>query len=99
MISVLKIIICLGLVILAVSSQSVSTLAGSGSIGVLDGQGALASFYRPSGVAVDSAGKVYVADRENHKIRQISPTGNVSTFAGSGSGPFGIIPLSVWCSC
>jgi sugar lactone lactonase YvrE len=42
-----------------------------------------ASFFLPEGVAVDSAGNVYVADSRNHKIRKISPDGLVTTLAGS----------------
>jgi streptogramin lyase len=62
---------------------SVSTLAGkAGYVGAVDGPGALARFNRPSGVAVDSSGNVYVCDRGNHCIRKISPAGEVTTFAG-----------------
>lgn len=63
----------------------VSTLAGSGSIGSSDGLGTAASFYYPSGVALNAAGEVYVADNYNHRIRKISPDGLVTTFAGSGA--------------
>ncbi|TZF86380.1 T9SS type A sorting domain-containing protein (plasmid) [Pedobacter sp. BS3] len=63
----------------------VSTLAGSGVVGSADGTGASASFYNPYGVAVDTSGNIYVADRYNHKIRKITPAGVVSTFAGSGA--------------
>jgi sugar lactone lactonase YvrE len=63
----------------------VSTLAGSGSSGWADGSGAEASFNRPSGIAVDASGYVYVADSYNFRIRKISPEGVVSTLAGSGS--------------
>jgi sugar lactone lactonase YvrE len=63
----------------------VTTLAGSGSIGAADGTGTVASLAFPRGVAVDSAGIVYVADTSNFKIRRVSPDGVVTTLAGSGS--------------
>ncbi len=66
-------------------SYVVSTLAGSGSAGSTDGTGAAASFNRPTGVAVDASGNVYVADTGNHKIRKIAAGGVVTTLAGSGT--------------
>ncbi len=63
----------------------VSTLAGTGFTGSTDGSGGSATFYNPTGVAVDSNGYVYVADTANNKIRKISPEGVVSTLAGSES--------------
>ena len=68
------------------SSGLVSTLAGTGSSGIADGQGTAAIFNKPSGVAVDSSGNVYVADTNNHIIRKISSGGAVSTFAGIAAG-------------
>ncbi|NCZ85776.1 MAG: hypothetical protein EBY94_09080 [Burkholderiaceae bacterium] len=62
----------------------VTTLAGSGLPGSDDGQGTAASFKEPWGLTVDSLGYVYVADTKNNKIRKISPTGLVSTIAGTG---------------
>src|SRR5215210_4519059 len=53
----------------------VRTLAGSGKEGNADGIGAAASFKQPIAVAVDKAGNVYVADRDNHIIRLIDPSG------------------------
>lgn len=62
----------------------VSTLAGTARVfGYTDGIGAAASFDRPRGIATDSAGNVYVADAGNNIIRKITPTGTVSTLAGT----------------
>jgi streptogramin lyase len=66
------------------SAGVVTTLAGSGSKGATDATGTAASFYYPSGVAVDATGNVYVADEVNNKIRNVSPTGVVTTLAGTG---------------
>jgi serine/threonine-protein kinase len=67
------------------TTATVTTLAGSGSRGSTDGQGTLASFENPRGVAVDGSGNVYVADYDDHRIRKITPSGSVTTLAGSGS--------------
>jgi streptogramin lyase len=64
-------------------SGLVSTLAGSWITGSADGWGSSASFFNPTGVAIDGSGNVYVADNSNHLIRKITPDGLVSTLAGS----------------
>ena len=62
----------------------VSTLAGSAYVsGSADGTGSAARFNFPQGVAVDSAGDVYVADTGNHTMRKITSAGAVTTLAGS----------------
>jgi NHL repeat len=61
----------------------VTTLAGlAGASGSTDATGSAARFNQPEGVAVDAAGTVYVADRENHTIRKVTPAGVVTTLAG-----------------
>lgn len=65
----------------------VTTLAGDGRIGTIDGPGDEARFLLPTGIAVNAAGTVYVADQDAHLIRAITPAGVVSTLAGLGSTP------------
>ena len=64
----------------------VSTVAGTGVAGYVDGPGAEAKFSQPIDVAVDANGVLYVADNSNHKIRKITPEGVVSTLAGGAAG-------------
>lgn len=66
----------------------VTTLAGAtGLSGNANGTGAAARFNFPSGVSVDSAGNLLVADRDNHVIRKISRSGVVTTLAGTAGLP------------
>lgn len=53
---------------------------------LLDGPGATARFYWPEGIAVGTAGRLVVADTQNHAIRQIDSQGTVSTVAGGAGG-------------
>ncbi|GAB5370360.1 hypothetical protein AAMO2058_001486000 [Amorphochlora amoebiformis] len=68
---------------------NVTTLAGSGKGDDNDGPASIASFFAPNPIAVNSKGIVFVADPSGgqfptkHKLRRISPNGEVTTFAGS----------------
>src|SRR5665213_178769 len=64
-----------------ISNGVVSTIAGNGTSGYLDGLGGAAEFSDPYGIAVDNAGNVYVADQGANAVRKITPGCVVSTFA------------------
>jgi serine/threonine protein kinase len=67
---------------------SVNLLAGSpGNPGWTDAKGDNAHFRNPWSVAVDKSGDVYVADKDNFVIRQITPDGRVTTLAGKPGAP------------
>ncbi|OLE89671.1 MAG: hypothetical protein AUG08_03175 [Acidobacteria bacterium 13_1_20CM_2_55_15] len=68
----------------------ISTIAGNGKQG-FDGDGGpatSASLYEPSGVAVDPAGNVYIADAGNLRIRKVDTAGIITTIAGNGKEGF-----------
>ena len=69
------------------SAGVISTVAGSGTAGFSgDGDPATeAQLNRPVGVAADGAGNLYIADRNNHRVRKVDSAGVISTVAG-GSG-------------
>lgn len=61
-----------------------SILAGAAGVGgTADGAGGAARFQGPAGIAIDDAGNVYVADRDNHTVRKITAAGAVTTLAGT----------------
>ena len=63
----------------------VSTFAGTGIIGSTDGNGSTSQFNLPTVVVFDNEENLIVVDRSNHKIRKITPSGIVSTLAGTGA--------------
>lgn len=65
-----------------------TTVAGADAAGYADGDAGNARFRLPWRSAVDAAGNIIVADRDNHCIRRIAPDGTVSTIAGTGTAGF-----------
>ncbi len=67
------------------SNANITTIAGTGTAGYTGdkGQAASAELNRPSGVAVDGSGNLYIADTANHVIRMVTSGGVISTFAGN----------------
>lgn len=47
----------------------VTTIAGSGAAGYADGVGDAAQFNKPAGIAIGSDGRLYVTDKDNHRLR------------------------------
>jgi sugar lactone lactonase YvrE len=67
---------------------AVTTLAGNGTAGFLDGAGTSARFSSPRAVAVNATGQLHVADTGNHAIRLLTPGNSVVTLAGNGTAGF-----------
>ncbi|WP_261575112.1 hypothetical protein [Frankia gtarii] len=65
----------------------VTTVAGTGAKGFSGdgGPATRAMLNNPTGVAVDRAGNLYIADSANHRIRRVTPDGIITAFAGSGT--------------
>ena len=61
------------------------TIAGGGTNGLGDGGDVKsAQIYSPIGITVDRAGNLYIADRDNNRVRKVSAAGIISTIAGIG---------------
>ncbi|MBI2505665.1 MAG: Ig-like domain-containing protein [Candidatus Latescibacteria bacterium] len=72
------------------SAGIISTVAGNGT-GGFSGDGRTATEVQlnlPSGVSVDGQGNLFIADRDNHRIRKVDPFGIISTVVGNGTSGF-----------
>jgi sugar lactone lactonase YvrE len=65
----------------------ITTVAGTGTPGYFGdtGPATSAQLNFPQGIAVDTAGDLYIADKNNHRIRRVAPDGTITTVAGTGT--------------
>jgi uncharacterized protein (TIGR03437 family) len=75
---------------IAASTGIVTTVAGNGTRGSIgDGGPAIkAELSFPAGIALDSAGNLYIADTSNNLVRKVDTAGMMSTFAGNGNASY-----------
>jgi uncharacterized protein (TIGR03437 family) len=75
------------LAVVAAGSSIITTVAGTGSTGFSGdgGPATSARLYWPYGVTVDGSGNIYIADWSNNRVRKVSPSGIISTVAGTGT--------------
>ena len=69
------------------TSGGITTVAGNNAEGYSGDNGAAtnATLYTPTGVAVDGAGNLYIADTNNNRIRKVGTSGTITTIAGTGT--------------
>jgi uncharacterized protein (TIGR03437 family) len=74
------------------TSGTITTFAGNGvpGYGGDGGPATSAQLNHPAGVAIDLAGNLYIADQGNYRIRMVSPSGIITTFAGDGDTGYGL---------
>ena len=76
----------------AASTGVITTVAGTGDAGFFGdgGPATNAQLWNPTGVAVDAAGNLFIADADNNRVRRVAAgTGIITTVAGTGDGGFG----------
>lgn len=73
-----------GVVTTLVGYDDISDVAANPNGSYSDGTGTAAQFSYPQGIDVDASGMIYVAEFGGHRIRKITPSGDVTTLAGSG---------------
>ena len=73
------------------NNGTITTVAGNNAEGYSgdNGQATNATLYAPAGVALDSAGNLYIADQGNNRVRMVNTTGTITTFAGTGTAGYG----------
>jgi hypothetical protein len=71
----------------SINTDTITTVAGTGApgFGGDGGPAVAAKLNRPFGIAIDSAGDLFIADSENNRVREVLPSGIINTFAGDGS--------------
>jgi sugar lactone lactonase YvrE len=72
------------------TSGIITTFAGNGThvFSGDGGQATAAGIYGPTGVACDAAGNLYIADSYNFRVRKVTTSGIITTFAGNGTNGF-----------
>lgn len=74
-----------GTLVVAAAAKVPVAVAGGGNLAHGDnGPATLARLNHPAGVSTDAAGNIYIADRDNNRIRQVAPSGTITTIAGTG---------------
>ncbi len=70
-----------------IAEEVIATVAGDGTYGYSGDEGSAinAQVYYPNGVALDTSGNLYIADRNNHRIRKVDTSGIITTVAGNGT--------------
>ena len=73
------------------AAGTITTYAGNTTAGFSGdgGPATAAELAYPSGVTIDAAGNLYIADQNNNRVRIVTPGGTINTFAGTGTGTYG----------
>jgi hypothetical protein len=66
-----------------IAGDTVTTVAGNGTLGCTDGAGPAAQFHAPTGIQVGPDGNFYIADQANGSVRKMTPDGVVTTIGGN----------------
>jgi sugar lactone lactonase YvrE len=86
--NILSVVAAIMFTSISLQAQTLSTFAGSGVNGFMDGPALTAQFSGLEQMVYDKKGNLLICDAANHRIRKIDAAGNVSTFAGNGTAGF-----------